>query len=78
MGGRVEQWIKHIANIGLCRVDPNRFKKNIPILKVCLLPTGSDFVNSLDGLECVLGEVPVIPFWPITLPLKLKCSILQI
>ena len=44
---------------------------------VCLLPAESDFVDCLDCLQCVLGEVSVVPFWPVTLPFELKCGVLE-
>lgn len=39
---------------------------------VSSLPVNSDFINLLDGLQCVLGKVPVISFRPVSLPLKLE------
>lgn len=55
----------------------NDEKNQLPCLNMFGLPPWSDFINCLNGLQSVFCEIPVIPLWPITLPLKLKGRILQ-
>lgn len=50
---------------------------NRPLCMVSSLPLHSDLINLLYGLQCVLGNIPIISLRPVSLPLKLKCRILD-
>lgn len=66
-------WHIHFCSSNRCK--PQKYsneKEEEPSLNVNLRPTISDFVYRLNDLKGPRGEVPVISFRPITLPLKLK------
>lgn len=47
-----------------------------PVLDMALRSAMSDLINSPNSLQCLLSKVSVVSFWPVSLPLKLKRSIL--
>lgn len=49
----------------------------VPALNVFGLPNGSDFIDLLNGLQCVLCKSSIISLWPITLPFKLEGCVLK-
>lgn len=48
-----------------------------PIQNVLALPISSNFNNLLNGLQVILSKIPVVSLWPITLPFKFECRILN-
>lgn len=48
-----------------------------PIHNVLARPISSNFRNRLNGLQGILSKIPVVSLWPITLPFKFKCRILN-